>query len=223
MYQAVIFDLDGTLLNTIDDLAAAGNYTLAQLGLPPHTVQEFMGFVGNGIPNLLHRMLPPDADEATFRQAAVLFDAYYSHHKEDVTAPYPGIPPLLTHLHDAGVRMAVLSNKAHHLTVPIIRHYFGEMFDAVQGLEDGIAAKPDPSGVDRLLKVLALPREAVLYVGDSDTDMRTAAAAGLTGCGVLWGFRSKETLLAGGATHLAETPAALEELILYPPKTAITF
>ena len=216
MYQAVIFDLDGTLLNTIDDLAAAGNHTLAQMGLPLHTVREFMGFVGNGIPKLLRRMLPPDADEAAFRQAASLFDAYYSLHKEDVTAPYPGIPPLLAHLQAADVRMAVLSNKAHHLTVPIIRHYFGDVFDAVQGLEDGIAAKPDPSGVERLLGMLALPRRAVLYVGDSDTDMRTAAAAGLTGCGVLWGFRSKETLLDGGAALLAEDPAALERLILCP-------
>ena len=216
MYKAVIFDLDGTLLNTIDDLAAAGNYTLAQMGLPLHTVREFTGFVGNGIPKLLRRMLPPDADEAVFQRAAALFNDYYSLHKEDSTAPYPGIQQLLTHLQAAGVRMAVLSNKAHHLTVPIIRHYFGDAFDAVQGLADGIAAKPDPSGANRLLEALALPREAVLYVGDSDIDMRTAAAAGLTGCGVLWGFRSRETLLAGGAVLLAEDTTALERLILCP-------
>ena len=216
MYKAVIFDLDGTLLNTIDDLAAAGNYTLAQMGLPQHTTQEFMRFIGNGIPKLIRRMLPSDADEAAFQRAAALFDAYYSLHKQDATAPYPGIPPLLEHLRTAGVRMAVLSNKAHHLTVPIIRHYFGDVFDAVQGLEDGIPAKPAPAGANRLLEKLVLSPEEVLYVGDSDTDMRTAAAAGLTGCGVLWGFRSRETLLNGGAKLLVGDAAALEQLILCP-------
>lgn len=214
MYKAVLFDLDGTLLNTIDDLAAAGDHTLRALGLPTHSVAEYMGFVGNGIPKLIERMVPQPADPDTVRRAARIFDEYYQQHKEDATAPYPGIPELLDTLLHRGLRLAVLSNKKHEMTAPIIRHYFGDRFCAVQGLTDGMAAKPDPAGAERLVAALGLPKNEILYVGDSDTDMQTARNAGLTACGVLWGFRSREVLLAGGAGHLCATPAELCQFIL---------
>ncbi len=214
MYKAVIFDLDGTLLNTIDDLAAAGNHTLRRLGLPTHTTAEFMSYVGNGIPMLIRRMVPQPPQEATVQAAAAEFAAYYALHKQDTTAPYPGICDMLDALADAGVRTAVLSNKAHAMTVPLIHHYFGESFFAVQGLEDGMPAKPDPTGVNKLLAQLGMDAGEVLYVGDSDTDMQTAVAAGLDSCGVEWGFRSRQVLLEGGARYLCDTPAALQRLIL---------
>ncbi len=214
MYKAVIFDLDGTLLNTIDDLAAAGNHTLQALGLPTHTTAEFMSYVGNGIPKLIRRMVPAGSDEATVAAAAAIFAEYYAAHKQDTTAPYPGIPAMLDALADAGVQAAVLSNKAHAMTVPLIRHYFGGRIPLVQGLEDGMPAKPDPTGVNRLLPQLGCSKGQVLYVGDSDTDMQTALAAGLDGCGVTWGFRSRQVLLDGGAKFLCDTPAALQQLIL---------
>lgn len=217
MYQAVIFDLDGTLLNTIDDLAAAGNHTLQTLGLPQHTVAEYMGFVGDGIPMLIRRMVPQPPQEAVVQQAAAEFDRYYAAHKEDATAPYPGIVALLQALAAHGIRTAVLSNKKHAMTAPIAAHYFPGLFCVVQGLEDGMPAKPDPTGVRRVLAKLQVPERQVLYVGDSDTDMRTAAAAGLDSCGVLWGFRSREVLLKGGARHLCRTAEELLTLILSGP------
>ena len=214
LYKAVIFDLDGTLLNTIDDLAAAANHTLAQLGLPQHTTAEIMSYVGNGIPMLLRRMVPQPPREEDIRRAAPIFDAYYTAHKQDVTAPYPGIPEMLDAAAAHGVKLAVLSNKKHAATQPIIRHYFGDRFAIVQGLEDGMPAKPDPTGVNRVLTALGCAPGEVLYVGDSDTDMLTARGAGLFACGVLWGFRSREVLLEGGAQVLCENAAQLTRLIL---------
>lgn len=214
MYKAVIFDLDGTLLNTIGDLASAGNYTLSRLGLPLHTVEEYMGYVGNGIPKLIERMVPQSTDAPTLQQAAEIFDDYYQQHKADTTAPYPGLVSLLDTLAAQGIQAAVLSNKKHCMTQPIVQHYFGDRFAAIQGLDENTPAKPDPTGVNRLLARLGQPKNEVLYVGDSDTDMATAQAAGLTACGVLWGFRSREVLLAGGAHYLCADAEELKRLIL---------
>lgn len=214
MYKAVIFDLDGTLLNTIDDLAAAANHTLAQLGMPAHTTAEIMSYVGNGIPMLIRRMLPQPPREEDISRALALFAPYYADHKQDRTAPYPGIPEMLDALAARGIKLAVLSNKQHAMTQPIIRHYFGDRFAVVQGLCEGIPAKPDPAGVELVLKALDCAKEDVLYVGDSDTDMLTARAAGLTACGVLWGFRSREVLLEGGAQVLCADAGELLRTVL---------
>ena len=214
MYKAVIFDLDGTLLDTIGDLAAAANHALSQAGLPTHTTAEVMSYVGNGIPMLIRRMVPQPPQEADIDRVSPVFSAYYAAHKEDTTAPYPGILSMLDAAAAAGVKLAVLSNKQHAMTVPIIRHYFGERFAVVQGLEAGMPAKPDPTGVRRVLDALGCPAGDVLYVGDSDTDMLTARNAGLRACGVLWGFRSREVLLQGGAQVLCADAAELARLIL---------
>ena len=215
MYRAVIFDLDGTLLNTIGDLAAAANHTLAEMGFAPHTEEEYKYMVGNGIPKLIERFLPPGhRDEAAQAQAARLFFPYYDAHKEDATAPYPGIPALLAALHGAGVKLGVVSNKEDALTKSVVSHYFPGLFDAVAGHTLGTPTKPDPHLVNGMRAAFGLSAQQVLYVGDSGVDIETARNAGLAGCGVLWGFRSRQELEQEGADYLASTPEDLLTLIL---------
>ena len=215
MYRAVIFDLDGTLLNTIGDLAAAANHTLAKMGFAPHTEEEYKYMVGNGIPKLIERFLPPGhRDEAAQAQAARLFFPYYDAHKEDATAPYPGIPALLAALHGAGVKLGVVSNKEDALTKSVVSHYFPGLFDAVAGHTLGTPTKPDPHLVNGMRAAFGLAKEQVLYAGDSNVDMFTANNAGLDGCGVLWGFRGRAELEAEGADCLARTPEELVKAVL---------
>ena len=164
----MIFDLDGTLLNTIGDLAAAANHTLAEMGFAPHTEEEYKYMVGNGIPKLIERFLPPGhRDKATQAQAARLFFPYYDAHKEDATAPYPGIPALLAALHGAGVKLGVVSNKEDALTKSVVSHYFPGLFDAVAGHTLGTPTKPDPHLVNGMRAAFGLSAQQVLYVGDS--------------------------------------------------------
>lgn len=217
MYQAVIFDLDGTLLNTIGDLAAAGNFTLRQMGFAGHTVEKYKYMVGNGIPMLLHRMLPEaERTEENERKAAELFFPYYDAHKEDTTSPYEGIPALLEHLRSAGVKLGVVSNKEDHLTKQVIGQYFPGVFDDVRGHVLGTPTKPDPHLVNEMRAAFGLAAEQVLYAGDSNVDMFTANNAGLDGCGVLWGFRTADELREAGASYLVHTPSQLEQLVLNP-------
>lgn len=210
MFQTVIFDLDGTLLNTIDDLTAAGNYVCQRNGWPTHTVEEFKLMVGHGIPNLVSQFSP-----AEFRSPLLLmstlsqFSEYYGKHNMDRTVPYDGIPELLASLKEQGVRMAVYSNKADEFSQAIVRHYFPGVFDLVLGKVSGVPVKPDPTGVKRILEKLGADAASTLYVGDSDVDMQTAHNAGLTACGVTWGFRSREELAGEHPRFLADTPAEL--------------
>ncbi|WP_367925751.1 HAD family hydrolase [uncultured Ruthenibacterium sp.] len=214
MYQAVIFDLDGTLLDTIGDLAAAGNFTLQTMGFAGHTVEEYKYMVGNGIPMLLHRMLPEKArTPADEQRAADLFFPYYNEHKEDTTKPYEGMPALLESLRTAGVKLGVVSNKEDHLTRQVIERYFPGVFHEVRGHVLGTPTKPDPHLVNEMRKAFSLMPEQVLYVGDSNVDMFTANNAGLDGCGVLWGFRTAAELQQAGAKYLVHTPVELEKLI----------
>lgn len=216
MLRAVVFDLDGTLLNTIDDLADAANWVCAQNGWPLHTVEEYKHFVGNGIPNLCRRFAPPQA-QSEAQQAAVLaaFSARYNAHKEDKTAPYPGVAEAVRALQQAGVACGVLSNKEDSLAQAVIEHYFPGLFAHVRGAVAGCPAKPDPAGVFALLEAMgAAPGPEVMLVGDSDVDVFTGKNAGLPVCGALWGFRGKEELTAAGADLLAERPADLPRLLL---------
>ena len=217
MYQHIIFDLDGTLLNTIDDLADAGNWVCRNHGWPTHTVEEYKRYVGNGMAKLAARFSPEDQHTPEGIQAILdEFMPYYNAHKEDKTAPYPGIRPLLAQLKGAGVTMAVLSNKAHSLVPAIIEGYFPGVFSYVQGAVDGAPTKPDPTLLHKLMEEMGAAPESTLFVGDSNVDIRTARNGGLTSCGVLWGFRTRAELEAEGASHLAETPEELAELILHP-------
>lgn len=215
MYQTVIFDLDGTLLNTIEDLAAAGNYVCRENGWPEYSVGEFQQMVGHGIPNLVRQFSPEDCRSPLMVVNTVAqFSDYYGAHNMDKTAPYPGIPAMLKRLKSAGVHLAVYSNKADEFSQTIIRHYFPDTFDLVRGKLPGVPVKPDPTGVRQVLEALDATGADTLFVGDSDTDMDTAHNAGLAACGVTWGFRDRQVLVDAGAELLADTVEQLETYIL---------
>ena len=216
MYKTVVFDLDGTLLNTIDDLADAGNRVCAARGWPQHTVEEYKYFVGNGIPKLVERFSPPEArtpDQLADTLAACQAD--YGAHLRDKTAPYPGIPALLARLKAAGVQLAVFSNKADPLARQVVADYFdAALFDAVRGALPGVPTKPAPQGTLALMQAIGADPAATLYVGDSNVDVDTAHNAGLPCCGVLWGFRTRQELADAGAEHLAADAEELWNVIV---------
>lgn len=214
-YPFVLFDLDGTLLNTLQDLADAANFVCSLRGWPTHPLQAYRYFVGNGIPKLCLRFSPPQGrDEATQAQVLAQFQARYAAHKQDATAPYPGIPALLDTLAAAGVCCGVLTNKEHSLAKGVVEHYFAGRFAFVQGALPGVPTKPDPTAALRLLQRMGAQPANALFVGDSDVDILTAKNAGLSSCGVLWGFRTKEELASAGADHLAQNAGQLAEIIL---------
>lgn len=208
MTRLVIFDLDGTLLNTIDDLAISTNYALRQFGFPEHALTEYPYFVGNGITKLIERALPPDRrDEDTVNRLKQEFVKYYQQHKTDLTRPYRGIPSVLEVLNEKGILMAVASNKYHQGTDELIRHYFGSsLFKVIAGQKDGIPPKPDPAVIHFILSKTGVSPADALYVGDSGVDMQTAVHSGVTSVGVTWGFRPRRELEENGANHIAERP-----------------
>lgn len=211
----MIFDLDGTLLDTLGDLAAAGERVCAARGWPLHPADAYRYFVGNGIPKLVERIAPPEhRDPATLAAALAQFKAEYAAHMLDRTRPYPGIPDLLAALAADGVQMAVYSNKNDEFAKDIIAHYFaGVPFAAVHGARPGVPAKPDPQGLLALLTKLDAQPARTLFVGDSDVDVHTAHNAGLVCCGVLWGFRGRQELAAAGAEYLAADEGELTGII----------
>ena len=214
MYKHVIFDLDGTLLNTIDDLADTGNHVCTLHGWPTHTVAEFKLMVGNGIPKLVERFAPQGTSQVVLDQAFQEFMDWYGVHKEDKTAPYAGMPEVTKALREAGVSIAVLSNKADVMAGPVVEHYYPGIFPVVQGALPGLPTKPAPTLLHKLMDRLGATQEDTLFVGDSNVDIHTAKNGGLTGCGVLWGFRSREELEAAGADVIVSTPQELLDLIL---------
>ena len=215
-YTHVIFDLDGTLLNTIDDLADAGNHVCQAHGWPTFPVERYKHMVGNGIPNLVRRFAPEGTGEEELSAALADFNAWYGLHKEDKTAPYPGIARAVELLKAAGVSVAVLSNKAHALAAPVVEHYFPGLFPLVQGALPGVPVKPDPTLLRRMLAELGAAPETTLFVGDSDVDILTGKNGGLAACGVLWGFRDRAELEGAGADFLIDRPAQLVELATGP-------
>lgn len=214
MYQAAIFDLDGTLLNTIDDLANAGNAVCQQNGWPTHTVEAYKRFVGNGIPKLVERFSPPDQrTPARMAQTLEQFRAYYAVHKEDCTLPYDGILPLLDALRKKGIPLGVLTNKEDRFAKEIVHRYFGtDAFCKIQGATEQFPPKPNPAALLHLCESEPFAGKRILFLGDSDVDIHTAANAKLDSCGVLWGFRGEAELTAAGATYLARHPSELAEL-----------
>ena len=213
MKKLVIFDLDGTLLNTIADLAAATNQALQQEGFPTHETDAYRFFVGNGINKLFERALPEqERTEENIVKIRSLFIPYYDVHNADLSRPYPGIPELLAALQQKGIMLAVASNKYQAATRKLIAHYFPQIsFVEVLGQREGIPAKPDPSIVNDILAKAGVKREEVLYVGDSNVDMQTAHNAGVTAVGVAWGFRPRTELEALHPAHIIEKA---EELLL---------
>jgi len=220
--SAVIFDLDGTLLDTLRDLADSMNAVLEELGYSAHPVDAYRTFVGEGVLNLVRRALPPDWRERVVRADGFLercvqaMREQYELRSTLTTAPYPGIPELLASLGERGVYLAVLSNKPDAFTKKLVTRFFGERrFAVVLGARDGVPRKPDPAGAREILRLLGKSPAETLYVGDSGTDMDTAARAGMVSVGVLWGFRSTAELRGHGATRLVSAPHELLEL--FPP------
>lgn len=206
--KLIIFDLDGTLLDTLEDLAESVNYALHEFGYQEHLMEDYRYMVGDGITKLIERALPEEArTEDIVSRVKAGFVSHYRSHKTDRTRPYPGIPELLEKLKHAGIVMAVASNKFQEATHDLIHHYFGDqLFQVVLGQREGIPAKPDPSIVEEILAVTCVEKKDTLYVGDSCTDIQTAVRAGVTPVGVAWGFRPCEELVNNGALHLAGSP-----------------
>ena len=196
MKKLVIFDLDGTLLDTIADLAESANYALKQLGYPTHDVETIRTFVGNGINKLLERALPPhEQTEENVMRMRSHFVPYYDVHNADLSSPYPGIVNLLEDLQAKGIQIAVASNKYQAATVKLVKQYFPNIdFVEILGQREGINVKPDPTIVFDILKKAKVSCEETLYVGDSGVDMQTAINAGVDAVGVTWGFRPRAEL-----------------------------
>jgi phosphoglycolate phosphatase len=212
-YKAVIFDLDGTLLNTLSDLADSANHVLSELTLPTHNYESYKYFIGNGIPKLIERCLPADRQEL-HSKALSMFNEYYALHSKDKTAPYDDIKELLYSLSEKGLKLGVITNKAHGIAVKVVEEYFGkDIFGRIRGLDDSIKAKPDPSGALSVMESLGATPSEVLYIGDSGVDMHTAKNAGFTPLGVLWGFRKKDELIENGAKYIAQKPLDILKFI----------
>lgn len=215
MYRTVIFDLDGTLLDTIEDLAAAANYVCRENGWPEHTLEEIKGMVGHGIPNLVKQFSPAEVRSPLIViNTTAQFSQYYGLHNMELTRPYDGMPELLKRLKSSGVKLAVCSNKADPFSRAIVEHYYPGVFDMVRGSLNGMPVKPDPTALREILQKLDARPETALMVGDSDVDIHTGHNAGLKACGVTWGFRSRENLVEAGADALANTPAELEAILM---------
>lgn len=211
-WKAIIFDLDGTLLNTLQDLANAVNYALHTLNLPTYPTKDYRQFVGNGVAMLLKRVLPEELrNEKTLLDMRKLFDSYYQNHMTDCTSPYEGIHELLSCLKQTGVSLGIVSNKPDQFVKSIVAEYFGDIFDAVCG-QQGEQVKPDPYGVNKLLEKFGVQPEYALYVGDSEVDIHTAQNARTQSVGVLWGFREKSELIAAGADYIVSSPDELLKL-----------
>lgn len=211
MKKLAIFDLDGTLLNTISDLGKACNYALEKMGFAPHPVQAYAYMVGNGVRNLM-RKAQQDADEETIDTLLEYFKDYYNEHCLDTTKPYPGITELLENLHDKGVELAVASNKYQEATDKIIKGCFPDIkFIAVEGQIEGRNRKPDPSILFSVLEKYPVPKRDVLYVGDSAVDIECAKRAGVESIGVSWGFRPASELRRANADFIVSHPGEILE------------
>ena len=215
-YNAVLFDLDGTLLDTLDDLGDSMNAVLAAHGYPTHPIPAYTEFVGDGVQNLVRRSLPAAVreDEAAVGRLVPLMRSEYSERWKAKTRPYDGIPELLDGLAARGLRLAVLSNKPHPATLEVVAHFFpGRKFDATLGARPNVPIKPDAGAALDVSRQLGIPPKEFLYLGDTNTDMLTARGAGMYAIGVLWGFRTAQELTASGADLLVSHPREVLSLL----------
>ncbi len=214
MKKLVIFDLDGTLLNTIADLADSTNHALKALGYPTHEPDQYNFMVGNGINKLFERALPDgEKTEENVLRVRQEFVPYYDRHNADKSRPYPGVAELLETLQTAGMQLAVASNKYQAATEKLVAHYFPNIrFTAVLGQREGIPVKPDPVIVKDILQIAKVQKEETLYVGDSGVDMQTAINAGVTSCGVTWGFRPRNELESFHPDYIVDNAEEIKPL-----------
>ena len=212
--KAVVFDMDGTILDTLEDLRSSVNHALRKHRMPERSSAEVRAFLGNGMVYLIHRAVPEGTDPETEASVLASHKAYYPLHCAEQTRPYPGIVELLQLLREAGIKTAVVSNKSDENVQALVRDYFDGLFTVAVGARDGVPRKPSPELVEIALSELGVTKEEAIYIGDSDVDVATAKASGLSMITVLWGFRDKPELIAAGADCFAENTAELERMLL---------
>lgn len=205
-YDTYIFDLDGTLLATLNDLAASCNYALRTHGMAERTIDEVRRFVGNGVRKLMERAIPDGDSNPEFDETYATFRKHYLEHSLDTTQPYPGVMDMLARLKASGKGIAVVSNKFYAATQELCRHFFGEYVEVAIGEREDIRKKPAPDTVIEALKQLGATREGSVYIGDSDVDVMTAKNSGMPCISVLWGFRDRDFLVEHGATTFVTRP-----------------
>ena len=214
-YKAVLFDLDGTLLNTLKDIAISANTVLSNNGYPVHDIYSYKKFVGDGMESLVRRILPEDQkDESVVQKCLKELSEIYSQGWYNRTGLYPGIKEMLTELQRKKIRLSIFSNKPHEFTTAHVEYFLSEWkFEAVFGIKEGIPKKPDPYAAIEISKIMSIPPEEFIYVGDTNTDMKTAIGAGMLPVGVLWGFRDEKELTDSGAKIIINKPEELLNLI----------
>ncbi len=211
--KAILFDLDGTLLDTIEDLTASTNYALRTFSLPERSIDEVRSFVGNGVRRLMQQAVPANTDEELFEEIFAAFKDYYFKHSYDYTRPYQGIMPLLLKLKENGILMGIVSNKWHTAVQELSHCFFSDLISVAIGESETTPRKPNPEGVFAALKALGCKAEETLYVGDSDIDIMTAQNAGVPCISVTWGFRNEAFLKSHNAEILIHSPQELLSII----------
>ncbi|MBR2875764.1 MAG: HAD family hydrolase [Clostridia bacterium] len=211
--KCVVFDLDGTLLYTLEDLKNSVNFALVSNGFPERTTEEVRAFVGNGIEKLMRRSVPGSVTEAEFKQCFDAFKEHYKLHSEDNTEEYEGITSVLKELKKNNFLLAVVSNKADFAVKTLCKKYFGDLLDCAYGERDGIKRKPSPDSVNEVIKYLGAEKNNCFYVGDSDVDVVTAHNAGLRCIACTWGFRSREVLEKENPEYIIESPKQILEIV----------
>lgn len=213
-YKLAVFDMDGTILNTIDDLELCMNHVLRENGFPERTHEEVLSFVGNGLRAFAEMSVPTGSDEEVTDKVLMDFKKYYALHCSDNTRPYDGIIDLLKNLRKSGCLTAVVSNKADDAVQALCVQYFDGLFDAAVGERSGIARKPAPDSVNEVLKKLGVGKSEAVYIGDSDVDIKTAVNSGLDMIIVEWGFRERDFLIENGGKNLVSSVHEIEKIIL---------
>lgn len=214
MYKAVIFDLDGTLLDTLTDLYNSVNHALQSFGFPLRSKDEVRSFIGNGVKKLMERSTPTGTDEKTDAKCLDCFRGHYLLHMRDNTAPYDGVEEILKTLREKGIKTAVVSNKLHMAVAGLCEEYFGTAVDKAIGVSEEAERKPNPINVLKVLEAFGVSKNECIYVGDSDVDVQTAHNAGLSCIGVTWGFRDEALLKAAGAEFIAHRAEDVLEIVI---------
>lgn len=213
-YKAVLFDMDGTLLDTLEDLCDSTNHALAQMGYPLRGIEEIRRFIGNGAEKQIRRAVPEGTSEGKIMETLAAFRAYYQDHCQIKTKVYDGLLDVLSELKEKGVKMAVVSNKPDAAVKKLSREYFGDRLDYAIGPSDGVRCKPYPDMAEEVLKALGVEKKDAVFVGDSEVDVQTGLNAGLDVIAVSWGFRSRKVVIEAGAKMIADDASELEKLIL---------